>query len=322
MAELPIEYWAKMPDRLVDDGLAAEVTRTELLVILAMIRFKRQGGWPGVDEVARCYRMGDTRHLKRAISSLAKRGWLETDAEGGGSGRLAVRRLCLPGTVADSATPTVADSATPTVANSATPTVANSATPTVANSATPTVADSATKARAYIELKESKKSKKKEKIQRVLFEEDDGALEGMTIPTAEIYQAYPRHENRQEAIKSIVAALHQLKAKRHDLPDASVWLLAQVKLWAEVRRLQIASGNSDRSFTALPSTWFNKKRYENDLQQMLEDEKADARPRGNHGQRNEGHRPGRREGDYDSPGEIPIIQRRAGGTGGRAASAG
>jgi hypothetical protein len=70
----------------------------------------------------------------------------------------------------------------------------------------------------------------------------------------EIYQAYPRHVGKQEALLAIEKAIHEIAPSR----DAQ-WLLGRTRAFAQQRR------GEDEQFTPYPATWFNKKRFEDEL---------------------------------------------------------
>lgn len=67
-----------------------------------------------------------------------------------------------------------------------------------------------------------------------------------------IYQAYPRKQGRQDAMKAIERALHACPAER---------LLERTKAYAAAVALWPAG---DRQFIPHPSTWFNRGSYEDD----------------------------------------------------------
>jgi hypothetical protein len=69
-----------------------------------------------------------------------------------------------------------------------------------------------------------------------------------------IYQAYPRHVGKQEALRAIEKAIHEIAPSR----DAQ-WLLGRTRAFAQQRR------GEDEQFTPYPATWFNKKRFEDEL---------------------------------------------------------
>jgi hypothetical protein len=86
-----------------------------------------------------------------------------------------------------------------------------------------------------------------------LIEEPSGNII-KTIPQAVlegIYQAYPLHVGKQDALKAISKAI--LK-NGHD----ATWMLERVKLYAAARV------GEDKDFTPHPATWFNRGSYDDD----------------------------------------------------------
>lgn len=69
----------------------------------------------------------------------------------------------------------------------------------------------------------------------------------------EIYEAYPRHIGKREALKSIEKAMREIEPE-HD----ATWLLERTRLYAKQRQ------GEDEKYTPHPATWFNKKRYEDE----------------------------------------------------------
>jgi biotin operon repressor len=78
-----------------------------------------------------------------------------------------------------------------------------------------------------------------------------------------VYEAYPRHIKKIEALKEIRAALNLLKKNRPDLPleDHLAFLLEKTRTFAK-------SGAGQRGrFTPYPSTWFRNGQYLDDEQE-------------------------------------------------------
>ena len=78
-----------------------------------------------------------------------------------------------------------------------------------------------------------------------------------------VYEAYPRHIQKIEALKEIRAALNLLKKNRPDLPleDHPAFLLEKTRTFAK-------SGAGRRGrFTPYPSTWFRNGQYLDDEQE-------------------------------------------------------
>jgi hypothetical protein len=86
----------------------------------------------------------------------------------------------------------------------------------------------------------------------------------------EIYNAYPRKEDRKDAIKAINRAIQRLKkhgcafSDGKPIANAGAMLLGRTKDYAEHRRKVVALNPEKASFTPYPATWFNKSRYELD----------------------------------------------------------
>jgi hypothetical protein len=73
----------------------------------------------------------------------------------------------------------------------------------------------------------------------------------------EIYLVYPRHDDKQEALKAIAKALNN--------GTTFEFLLERTRMYAATRQPR------DR-FTPLPATWFNKKRYEDDPSEWVRED--------------------------------------------------
>ena len=68
-----------------------------------------------------------------------------------------------------------------------------------------------------------------------------------------IYEAYPRHIGKREALRAIEKALHAISPAK----DAE-WLLERTRAYAQERQRE------DEKYTPHPATWFNKKRFEDE----------------------------------------------------------
>ena len=119
---MPVEVWR---DR--------RLTLEQVRVLGALLSFRARNTdlvWPKREQIAERCGM-HVSNVSQATSALVKLGWLVKDGKGGFS-QATKYRVCVPDTVADSATvaerATVADSARSTVADSARSTVADSAT--------------------------------------------------------------------------------------------------------------------------------------------------------------------------------------------------
>jgi hypothetical protein len=75
-----------------------------------------------------------------------------------------------------------------------------------------------------------------------------------------IYDAYPRHVKRPEALQEIKNALHLLKDNRPELPmeEHVAWMLDRVERYARSK-----DGNNGQ-YTPYPSNWFRQGRYLDD----------------------------------------------------------
>jgi DNA-binding Lrp family transcriptional regulator len=87
-----------------------------------------------------------------------------------------------------------------------------------------------------------------------------------------IYQAYPKKRDRQDALKAISKALHEI-AGRNGIADPVAWLLERVQAFA-------ASPAGQRGqYTKYPATWFNKGSFDDDPNEWSRDRTAN-RPDG------------------------------------------
>ena len=75
---------------------------------------------------------------------------------------------------------------------------------------------------------------------------------GNTGPAEAIYEAYPRRQAKQDALKAIQAAM--MRCAPQQLLDRTQAYATATKLWPEV----------DRKFIPYPATWFNQGCYDDD----------------------------------------------------------
>ena len=75
-----------------------------------------------------------------------------------------------------------------------------------------------------------------------------------------IYESYPRHVKKPEALKEIKHALNLLKKNKPELPieEHAAWMLEQVNRFAKSK-----AGNNGQ-YTPYPSNWFSQGRYLDD----------------------------------------------------------
>lgn len=96
-----------------------------------------------------------------------------------------------------------------------------------------------------------------------------------TITAEEIYQAYPRHVEKQAALKAVRNALTSIR-KRPGIKDPEWWLLDRTRAYASARARAIALDSREEGFTPYPQKWFNKGRYDDDDEQWEPKNSSDA----------------------------------------------
>ncbi|HYE21444.1 MAG TPA: hypothetical protein VEA69_23555 [Tepidisphaeraceae bacterium] len=103
------------------------------------------------------------------------------------------------------------------------------------------------------------RSQKQEQDQKQEQEQDAPA--GPT--DEEIYQAYPKHTAKADALKAIAKAV-KIVTRREGMTDPRAWLLARVRTYAAARTAAYAADPGEKKYTPDPATWFNRGRYDDD----------------------------------------------------------
>lgn len=127
-----------------------------------------------------------------------------------------------------------------------------------------------------------------------------------------IYQAYPRHVAKQDAIKAIGKALILLR-KRGKAPTGHStwgdWLLDRVKAYATARRAITDADPDENTLTPHPATWMNQGRYDDDPDQWTGPTRRNRQKGREYDQRKPANSTFNRPGEY--PEEIPAAFRRS-----------